>query len=202
MSDGIYLALSGAVGETEKLDVVATNLSNAATVGYQRIRPVFHQALAAAQSAAGGVTATTELDTSRGATRVTGRALDVTLPSSTYLALSTPRGERYSRAGALSVSTEGTLQTRTGEAVVSENGRPIQIARDKGDPSITPEGDVLQDGEAVGHLKLVTFAVPAQLAPEGNALLAETAASGPSTVATGQLHVGSLEESNTSVVAR
>ena len=141
MSDGIYLALSGAVGETEKLDVVATNLSNAATVGYQRIRPVFHQALAAAQSAAGGVTATTELDTSRGATRVTGRALDVTLPSSTYLALSTPRGERYSRAGALSVSTEGTLQTRTGEAVVSENGRPIQIARDKGDPSITPEGD-------------------------------------------------------------
>jgi flagellar basal body rod protein FlgG len=205
MSDGIYIALNGALGESDKLDVVATNLANAATAGYQRLRPVFHQALASAQQASGPcfqsvATSSVELDPTRGALRVTGRALDVTLPEASYLALGTARGERYTRAGSLAMGADGTLRTRSGEAVISESGRTIRGAADKGDVSITQAGEVWQDGQMLARLKVVTFPAPAQLVPEGGAVLAPTAASGAAVPATGKLDVGSVEESNTSVV--
>jgi flagellar hook-basal body protein len=118
MSDGIYIALSGAVGETNKLDIVSNNLANSATVGYQRLRPVFHEVLSQAGAAISG---TTMLDTTRGAFRVTGRALDVSLPDSTYIAVGTSRGERYTRAGSIEVAPNGAL-TLSGCAVLGENG--------------------------------------------------------------------------------
>ncbi len=200
MSGGIYVALSGALGQTDRLDVVAENLANAATVGYQRLRPVFHAALGSAEAAQSGPDATTELDTTRGAARVTGRPLDITLPPATYLALSGAGGERYTRAGSLTIDQAGTLQTRQGVPVASERGPAIHVATDKGDVTIAPTGEVWQDGEVLGRMKLVTFASPSRLAVEGGAVLAATPGSGEATPAAGQLEVGSLEESNTSVV--
>jgi flagellar basal body rod protein FlgG len=200
VSDGIYIALNGALAESDKLDVVATNLANAATAGYQRSRPVFHAALAGAEAAYAGVTPEMELDTTRGAARVTGRALDATLPDATYLAVGTARGERYTRAGSLTVATDGTLQTRGGQPVLSDKDQRIQAATDKGDVSLSPNGDVLQDGEVLGRVKLVTFARPSKLSPEGGNTLAASVASGPPTASAGELEVGSVEESNTSVV--
>jgi flagellar basal body rod protein FlgG len=204
MSDGIYIALNGARAEGDKVDVVATNLANAATAGYQRLRPVFHEALANAQASATPLqhcaTASTELDTTRGSLRVTGRALDVTLPDASYLSLITPRGERYTRAGSLAVGTDGTLRTRTGDALASEAGNTVQLAPDKGDVSLSPAGEVSQDGQVLARLKIVTFPSPRQLRPEGSSTLAATPASGAPTPAAGKLDIGSLEESNTSVV--
>ena len=48
MSDGIYVALSGAIAQASSLDTTATNLANASTDGYQRVRTVFREALATA----------------------------------------------------------------------------------------------------------------------------------------------------------
>ncbi len=165
MSDGIYTALNAALGETSNLETVATNLANASTLGYQRLRPVFHEALVRAGGASlqHPAVQTTQLDVTRGSTRVTGRALDVTLPTSTYLALSTGRGERYTRAGALVVGVDGTLQTRTGDVVASEAGLPIRASKDDAAPTITADGQVVQEGVVLGREKLVTFATPAQL---------------------------------------
>jgi flagellar basal-body rod protein FlgF len=198
MSDGIYIALSGAVGETNKLDIVSNNLGNSATVGYQRVRPVFHEVLSQAGAAISG---TTTLDTTRGASRVTGRALDVSLPDGTYLALGTPRGERYTRAGSMTVAPSGAL-TLSGSAVLAENGTPIKAAPDRGEVTITRDGEVKQDSETLGRVKLVNFRAPTLLAPEGGALLASSTGSGQAALATngGQLTIGSLEESNTSVI--
>jgi flagellar basal body rod protein FlgG len=204
MSDGIYIALNGAVGESEKLDVIATNLANSATAGYQRLRPVFHEALAKAQSGSPSfshmTTGSTELDTTRGSLRVTGQPLDVSLGDRTYLALTTSRGERYTRAGSLTIDTKGILQTKHGDVVTSEAGKPIQAATEKGAVTISPAGEVWQDGEMLARIKLVTFATPAQLAPEGASVLAATGASGAATPSTTALDIGSIEESNTSVV--
>jgi flagellar basal-body rod protein FlgF len=204
MSDGIYIALNGAVGESDRLTVVSTNLANAATAGYQRLRPVFHEVLASTQRGEAAfqhqVAGSTELDTTRGSIRVTGRPLDVTLPDASYLSLITTRGERYTRAGSLTLDREGTLQTKHGDILLSDKNTPIRAATDKGDVTVSPAGEVWQDGQLLAQLKLVTFAKPAQLAPEGGAALAATAASGAPTASSGKLDIGSLEESNTSVV--
>ena len=119
MSDGIYVALSGAIAQSTSLDVTAANLANAGTDGYQRNRPVFREELMRAGSGSSEPgsrytsIASTQLDTTRGALRPTGNALDFSMPEGTYLSVSTARGERYTRAASLSVSRDGTLQTRT-----------------------------------------------------------------------------------------
>jgi flagellar basal-body rod protein FlgF len=204
MTDGIYVALSGAIAQTSALDATASNLANASTDGYQRMRPIFREALAQAGgngTAMPSVTAsTTTLDTTRGAVRVTGRSLDVTLPDKSYLAASTTNGERYTRAGSLTVASDGTLTTSHGTPVLADDGRLIRTDRTKGEITITPTGEVRQCDTKIARLRVVTFAKPEQMAPEGGSLLATTAGAGAPTAATGELSIGSLEESNTSVV--
>lgn len=205
MSDGIYVALSGAVAQTSALDVTATNLANASTDGYQRMRQVFREALSQAQ--AGGTqrsvtTATTVLDTTRGSLRVTGRALDVSMPQNSYLAVSTGAGERYTRAASLRVDLQGALRTAHGELVASENGRPLKTdISDATEPLVTQSGEVWQGQTMLGRLKVVTFPSPDRLTPEGGTLLAASAQSGAAVASKEKLDVGSLEESNASVMS-
>lgn len=204
MSDGIYVALSGAVAQTSVLDVTATNLANASTDGYQRMRHVFREALAQAQGGSNlrsVTTATTRLDTTRGALRVTGRPLDVSLPQSGYLAVSTPAGERYTRACSLRVDLQGALRTSHGELVASEDGRPLRADPSVStEPAVTQSGEVWQGDTMLGRLRVVTFPSPDQLSPEGGTLLAATAGAGTPVASKENLDVGSLEESNASVM--
>src|ERR1700730_10808164 len=132
MSDGIYVALSGAIAQSTQLDTTAQNLANSSTDGYQRGGPRFREALARARSGDPSVHyaafAGTRLDTTRGPLRATGRALDFAMPEGTYLAVSSPRGERFTRAASLSVGTDGVLRTTHGDAVLGESGAPIKVA--------------------------------------------------------------------------
>jgi flagellar basal body rod protein FlgG len=205
MSDGIYVALSGAVAQTSVLDVTATNLANASTDGYQRLRHVFREALAQAQSGStmrSVTTATTRLDTTRGALRVTGRPLDVSLPQNSYLAVSTASGERYTRAGSLRVDLQGMLRTSHGELVASEDGRPLHADTSVStEPAITQTGEVWQGDTMLGRLKVVTFPSPDRLSAEGGTLLAANAAAGAPVASKETLDIGSVEESNASVMA-
>ena len=122
------------------------------------------------------------------------------MPEKTYLAVNTSRGERYTRAGALGVASDGTLITHKGDPIASEDGRPIRTDATKGELKITPSGEVWQGDSRIARLKVVQFPRPDQLAPEGSTLLSATPAAGTPTVAKGDLAVGTLEESNTSVV--
>jgi flagellar basal-body rod protein FlgF len=204
MSDGIYVALSGAVAQTSVLDVTATNLANASTDGYQRMRHVFREALAQAQGKdtfRSVTTASTCLDTTRGTLRVTGRPLDVALPQGAYLAVTTPAGERYTRAASLRVDLQGSLRTAHGDLVVSEAGPPMRSDLSNPlEPAVTQSGEVWQGDTMLGRLKVVSFPKPDQLTPEGGTLLAPTPGAGVATIAKGTLDVGSIEESNASVL--
>jgi flagellar basal body rod protein FlgG len=213
MADGIYVALSGAVAQELALESTAQNLANAGTHGYQRVRPVFHEFLAQAkagqakagqaQAGPGGpqrfaASAGTRLDTSAGAIRATGNALDLALPKGTYLAVLTERGERYTRAGSLKVGTDGTLQTQTGTRVSGEDGKPIKVSGEG--VAITDAGEVRGGGATAGRLRLVTFPRIDALSHEGGTLLAATPESGAATVSKEAISVGALEESNANVV--
>jgi flagellar basal body rod protein FlgG len=205
MADGIYVALSGAIAQTQNLDVTAQNLANASTDGYQRLRPVFHEELARASSQAGGyhyaeMTAT-QNDTTRGPLRATGRALDFAMPEGTYLAVATPRGDRYTRAGSLQVGLDGTLRTANGAAVLAEDGRTITIPGDSGVPSVDPSGRVMQGDEMRARLKLVSFPQPGMLGHETGALMVATPQAGVPAPAQGPLEIGQIEESNANVLS-
>jgi flagellar basal-body rod protein FlgF len=204
MSRGLYVALSGAVAQETALDTTAQNLANAATPGYQRMRPVFKEVLSGATGKNNpgsnlhftSVDATA-LDGSRGALRATGRALDVALPEGVYLGVSTARGERYTRAGSLTVQADGSLTTSSGKPIAREDGSPLKVTPGR-ETTIKPDGTVVQDGNAVGSLRLVKMEAGGSLEHEGEGLL--VAKGTPPVAAAATLDIGALEESNASVV--
>ena len=208
MAKGVYAALSGAVATQVAVDTTAQNLANASTAGYQKLRPLFREALAQAGAPAGrppgpsqnhyAATTGTVIDLSPGVIRTTGRQLDVALPPETFLAVSTPRGERYTRAGDIQVSPDGRLRVANAD-LSSETGNPI-VVDPRSDVSISADGQVFSGGEALARIKLVSFAEPSLLTPEGATTLAVSPGSGPPSPASGELKTGHLEESNASPV--
>jgi flagellar basal body rod protein FlgG len=204
MADGIYVALSGAIAQSASLDATAANLANASTDGYQRIRPVFREELSRATSKEPALhytsTGGTQLDTTRGSLRATGRSLDFAMPQGTYLALATAGGERYTRAASLSVGHDGTLITSAGVPVSGEDGKPIKLSGDTTNVRVDDSGQVRQGDAVAARVKLVSFATPANLVHESGALLAANPQSGTPSPSSGKLDVGQIEESNTSVV--
>lgn len=211
MAKGVYAALSGAVASGVALETTAQNLANASTNGYHRIRPVFREVLARAgqapQPGVGktqpsenhfAVAAGTVIDMTPGVTRSTGNPLDVVFPERTFAAISTDRGERYTRAGSMKVGPDGSIQLAGGK-LAGEDGQPITV-----DPtaqvSISKEGQVLANGEEVARIKLVEFQDPTRLQPEGAAQLAASQASGTPEITSGELAVGELEEPNATPV--
>jgi flagellar basal-body rod protein FlgF len=204
MADGIYVALSGAIAQSMSLDSTSQNLANASTDGYQRMRPVFREELSRAGSldpalhySAVGMT---QLDTTRGELRDTGRALDFAMPQGTYLAVSTSNGERYTRAASLSVGIDGTLRTPGGASVLNDGGTPIRLSGDGASVSIDDTGQVRQGDAVVGRVKLVSFDKPSALTHDQGPLLMATAESGAATASRGPLEIGHVETSNANVV--
>ncbi len=200
MSDGIYVALSGAVAQEATLDATAQNLANASTPGYQRERSTFREVLSRSDDGARYTTSGTTLDTAGGAISVTDRPLDVALPPGSYLAVGTPRGERYTRAGSLKMNADGNL-TAAGASVLAENEHPIHLDPAGGAVSLSSDGSVLQAGNLVARMRVVSFTKPAELAHEGGTLLTATPLSGPASITHVTLQTGAIEESNATVVS-
>lgn len=208
MSDGIYVALSGALAQNTLLETTANNLANASTDGYQRVRPVFQEMVTQAANGAvaprrtSAVTvSTTARDQSAGAMRPTGRALDAALPQGVYLSVDTARGERFTRAVSLTTGPDNTLRTVHGQAVMGEGGGPITVPPNgAGDLTLTADGEVRRGTTVLGRLKLVTFDQPERMQAEGATLLSPNGAN--ATPATNQmLTLGMVEESNATTIS-
>lgn len=202
MSRGVYVALSGAVASERALETTAQNMANASTVGYQKMRPIFNEALRGAskngQQLHYGTISATSNDTTRGPIKATGNAADIVLKENQYIAVTTPRGERYTRNGQLKMSSNGTLSA-AGQPLMREDGKPIQLSPNEGEPTIRTDGTIMQKGQEVARLKIVEPANGTQLAHENNGVLT---ARGPMTqVANLEVETGVIEESNASVVS-
>ncbi len=204
MGDGIYAALSGAVAQSVALETTANNLANLSTTGYMKQREIFREVLAKnmgpnPQSLHFSAVSATVVDRTSGARKVTGRPLDIALEGGQFLAVETPRGERYTRAGSLQVGGEGMLQAPGGFNVLGEGG-PIEIRPDAKKIEISPTGAVVVDDEEVGKLKVVSFEDNVALIHDGGTLV-RTANGESGDTSEKPIGVGALEESNVSAVA-
>jgi len=209
MSKGVYAALSGAIASERALDVTAQNLANSSSGGYQRIQPIFREVLerTAAGAAQKGpspgshfaAVAGTVIDTTVGVIRSTQRPLDVALPENAFIAVKTTKGERYTRAGALAVDSNG-LVSAAGVPVLDDQDETIAVRPDATDLAVTRDGQIVAGTESIGRLKIVTFGSSSQLSPEGGTLYASSSASGNAQPAEANLQVGALEESNASPI--
>jgi flagellar basal-body rod protein FlgF len=197
------------VGQTAALDVAAGNIANANTPGFRADRALFRQTLAAAtdrstptQSLRYSVVRTVEPDRRAGQMVQTGRSLDVALKDSESLfVVSTPEGERYTRAGSFQLAPDGRLTTAGGATVLGAGRSPISVPSGARDVSISPTGDLIVDGtESGSKLMVVTFPRQTGLEKQGSVLLRATPAAGRPVEKDPDLMVGSLELSNSSAI--
>lgn len=145
-----------------------------------------------------GVTTGSLMDYSTGSMRQTGRALDVALAGDGLLTVQTPRGERYTRNGGLTLDAAGQLVTLQGDLVVGEEG-PITVR--PGEISIGEDGSVYSGRDLMGKLKIVRFDDPRKsLQKEGASYFAAATDDKPQPATETRVMQGSLESSNVNAI--
>jgi flagellar basal-body rod protein FlgG len=182
MSDGIYVALSGALGRQRQLETVANDLANLETPGYRSLRPSFREYLGSALAGPGQAPdavwdRTREVPADRalvsidpgtesarpGPLRETKAELDLALEGEGFFALQTPQGVRYTRDGRFHRDAEDFLAAVDGSRVLGEKG-PLRLPA--GTVAILEDGTVRVRGQEVGRLLRVELPV-AELQREG-----------------------------------
>lgn len=208
MSDGIWSALSGAVGQLTALDVAANNVANASTAGYRADHLVFREVLGRAAASKGrpgpgmnySSASNVLADQSQGAIVQTGRPLDVAIRGEGYFVVSTARGERYSRQGNFQVARDGTLMTRDGDPLVGTDLRRIKLPAGATDVNIAADGTVHVAGQPSGQLLTVAFKGTNALEKEGAVLFRRAQGAAAAVPIPAAMEPGALEQSNMSAV--
>jgi flagellar basal-body rod protein FlgF len=206
MDSGYYAALTGLVARMQAFEVTANNTANMSTTGY-KVQREFYKTLTASLNASKmsklsplnravnnyGVLGGSVLDLRNGTLERTGNDLDVALEGPGFFVIQTKNGPRYTRNGSFRVTEKGRLVSATGDPVLGEKNRPIDIL--SGPVSISPDGTLSQNGAVVGKLRIVDFAPGTSLAPEGNSIYAAPTGTERALTDT-RVRQGSLESSN------
>ncbi|HEV7610164.1 MAG TPA: flagellar basal-body rod protein FlgG [Steroidobacteraceae bacterium] len=223
MTDALYVGATGMRAAQTQVDTIANNVANVNTVGFRRETVNFSSVMAALQSGAtdplgqtlreslqtrgAGAIASLQLSTNGGELKQTQAPLDVAIEGRGFFEVQMPDGTpAYTRAGALSLNSEGML---------SGAGLPlsarINVPSDASELRITPDGRVLanfadRSDVELGNIELAAFANPAGLESIGDNLYRPTDASGsmqlgaPGEIGNGTLRQGYLESSNVQLV--
>jgi len=182
MENAGLVGLSRQIALQRELDVVANNIANLNTTGYKADNVVFHEHLmpvARANQFRGAdrqlsfvQDRATWLDLAQGPVQQTGNPLDIAVSDNAFLTVQTPRGERYTRNGALQINSAGQLVTSEGLQVLGQNG-PIVFQPNDRNVAISTDGTIsVREGQNTtdslrGKLQLASFAQPQRLQKDG-----------------------------------
>lgn len=198
MDKSIFVALSGAVLQERRMEVLTDNLANVNTTGFKAQRPLFEDSMTDAfRVRTFGRLDDVVTDIGQGPSQMTHRKLDVAIRGEGFFAVDTQAGTRYTRDGSFVLDPAGVLVTKEGHRVMGEDG-PITLAGP--DVLIDPDGGMHVNGAAIGRLKLVSFANPLELRREGNYFVALPGAGEMPASPDTQVDQGFLEGSNVNAV--
>jgi flagellar basal-body rod protein FlgF len=205
MENAQLVSLSRQIALQRQMDVVANNMANINTTGFKAEDMLFQEykmPVAADNDFAGNQSVSytedwaTVHDMTNGPLSQTGNPLDVALSGKGFLTVSTPNGDRYTRAGSLAIDASGTLVDLAGNPVLSDAG-PVHFDAADVNIQIDKSGNITTSQGGKGKLAVVEFADTQQLVREGNNLYS----GGTPVAATAtDLIQGSIERSNVSGV--
>lgn len=222
--NALQIAATGMSAQQMKVEVVANNLANMSTTGYNARRADFSDLMYSQIQRPGAISAQdgTMLPTgvqlglgvrpasvsvvlAQGSLSQTGGDLDLAIEGQGYIEVTLPSGQpAYTRDGALKRSAEGLIVTSDGYAVAPG----ITIPSDARSISINSNGEVYAyfsdqiEPSLLGQFTLASFSNEKGLEAMGSNLFLESPASGPASVGTpgidgfGLLRQGYLEESS------
>ena len=202
MANGIYSALSGAVANERRVELISHNLANVNTSGFQP----FEMSLESVKGPSGNnelafaMPAAIEADTRSGPLVATGDPLDVALTEGVHIAVADATRSGYVHGATLIAQPDGRLTTTEGLAVLGKDG-PITLPPKAHDVRISPEGEVTADGDVVDRLRLVEFDNPKALkAGDGRIVLDGGGAGERPATAVSPVMTGYMEKPNYSAV--
>ncbi|HET7913003.1 MAG TPA: flagellar basal-body rod protein FlgF [Pseudolabrys sp.] len=212
MQNALLVGLSRQVALGRELDVIANNIANLNTSGFKSDGAVFEEFVSPTARADNFPAAdrpisfvhdrATWIDLSQGPLERTGNSLDVAINGKGFLVVQTPRGERYTRNGAMQINSSGELVTAEGYQVVGESGpivfqpkdRNITISED-GTISVR-EGNNAQTESQRGQLRVVSFDQPGRLQKDGAGVFLAPAGLTPQADKLSRVMQGTVEKSN------
>jgi flagellar basal-body rod protein FlgF/flagellar basal-body rod protein FlgG len=217
MENALLVGLSRQMALSHELDIVANNVANIDTTGFKADNAAFSEYLMPGASDGrlqGGdkrisfvQDRLSWIDFSPGAIERTGDPLNVAIDGDGYLVVQTPRGQRYTRNGALSTNATGQLVTSEGYQVLGENG-PITFQPNDHNVNISPSGIItVREGSSTadaqrGRLQLVSFAQSRQLQKDGGStFMAPNGVNSNPAPANTRVLQAALEKSNVNPVA-
>lgn len=208
MQNALLVGLSRQMALGREMDVVANNIANVDTTGYKADGSLFEEYLGSAARAGAGNSRVSFVldrgiwhDMSQGAIQRTGNPLDVAIDGNAFLVVQTPRGERYTRNGALQINATGQLVTADGNPVLGESG-PITFQSTDNQVAISRDGTIsVREGNSKvdsqrGKIRLVSFENAQQLQKDGSSTFKVTANAQPQPAVNAGLAQGSVEKSN------
>lgn len=198
------IAASRLIAEQDAMAVIADNLANANTPAYEAERMQFTDWLAPSQHATPGSMGAvafvedrgTWRDRASGTFRPTGNPFDLAIGNpDAWFTVRTPRGVRLTRAGAFSLSANGTVVDRNGDALLDSAGRPITLSTSDTGISIAADGTLSsRESGIIAEIGLARPSDPKAMTEEGGWLFNPNGATTPVTAPA--LAQGMLEDSN------
>ena len=179
MVKGLYTAYTGMINEQNRMDIMTNNLANASTVGYKKegsTSQSFDDVLTVKiKDQSVGMRNVQRLgvknpgvkigenytDYSQGSFRITGNTYDLALSGEGFFAIefTNKAGEtdtKYTRAGQFTLTKDGYLVTEEGDYVLDTQNRRIRL-NTLIDSSITDDGTIYQNGQAVAKIQVTDF---------------------------------------------
>jgi flagellar basal-body rod protein FlgF len=203
VENAAYIGLSRQMTLRRELDIAANNIANADTTGFkveQLLLGTEIGARARNDSIRPGASFVLDRgvgrDFSQGSLQQTGRDLDFAVDGEgVFFKVQDGATEAYTRDGAFTISPEGELVTKAGLPVLGEGG-PIVIDPAQGPITVADDGNISQNGIAIGQLGLARFDNLAVLSKEGDGLYRNASNATPIDAAGAQVRQGMLEGSN------
>jgi len=162
---GIAVSARGALAQSARLEILAHNIANLATVGFRRAAVGFRAHLETAIA----------LDRRAGDLEVTRRPLDLAIVGPGYFTVRDLEtgADAYTRAGNFNIDSSGRLVTADGRCqVVASDGRGIALdGADAGSLRVAEDGTLISGDVEYGQLGVVEFEDVARLARRGDNLI-------------------------------
>ena len=208
MNVSLYQAAAAMNAQSRWQEMITENLSGGTVPGFRKQVASFADVAAASPVNLNGVAsshflipvarASTSLQ--QGELRPSGNTTDFAIDGPGYFEVQLPNGTKaYTRDGEFQLNGQGQLTTKQGYLVLGNSG-PIQFdTNNASPPAVSPTGQISQNGETKGQLRLVNFPNPDQLtrATDGSLIAdqpgIQPAPAGPQTT----VHQGFLEAPNT-----
>ncbi len=170
-----YITLSNQIARKTQLDMIANNVANSNTVGFEQDNLLF-RAIDVKQNTrrnnSFAFAEATYRNGGSGAIKVTNRPTDLAIGGEGYFKVATPRGARYTLDGSMVINNQGVLVNMNGFPYLSADGAFIEIAEDFQTIEVASNGAIFVDDEEISIIGVFGFDTRDPIIKEGGNLYA------------------------------